>query len=174
MIRKLLPSALCIFLSPLLVAQQTAQQGTASTTQPEPPAQLPLQITLSPDAPIRIVSPGDVPFAKIKRGTTVRFLIDRDVVVNGVKVFPASMPIEGVVEKVIHASRFQNRSAQMFIRVGESASGTAANIILRCSSPDTNRDSSFSDSAFAISAVGILNTFAIVALILMVLVLLSI
>ncbi|MGO8933586.1 MAG: hypothetical protein ACLPLZ_04405 [Terracidiphilus sp.] len=174
MIRRLLPSALCIFLSPLLVAQQAAQQGAASTTQPEPPAQIPLQIALSLDAPIRIVSPGDVPFSKIKPGTTIRFVIDRDVIVNGVKVFAASTPIEGVVDKVIHASRFKNRSAQMFIRVGESASGTAKNILLRCSIPDANQESSFSDSAFAISAVGILNTFAIVALILMVLVLLSI
>src|SRR5208282_3485484 len=162
MICRLLPSALCIFLSPLLVAQQAAQQGTASTTQPAPPVQLPLQMTLSPDAAIRIVSPGGVPFTKIKPGTTVRFVIDRDVIVNGVKVFPSSTPIEGVVEKVIHASRFQNRSAQMFIRAGESASGTAANILLRCSIPDTNQESSFSDSVFAISAVSILNTFAIV------------
>ena len=109
MIRRLLPSALCIFLSPLLVAQQAAQQGAASTTQPEPPAQIPLQIALSLDAPIRIVSPGDVPFSKIKPGTTIRFVIDRDVIVNGVKVFAASTPIEGVVDKVIHASRFKNR-----------------------------------------------------------------
>jgi hypothetical protein len=174
MIRKLLSSALCIFLSPLLVAQQIAQQGTTSTPQPAPAAPIPSQITLSADGAIRIVTPGNVPFAKIKPGTTVRFVVDRDVIVNGVKVIPASTPVDGVVQKVVHASRFQNRSAQMFIRVGESASRTAANILLRCSIPDTNQESSFSDSVFAISAVGILNTFAIVALILMVLVLLSI
>jgi hypothetical protein len=174
MIRKLLSSALCIFLSPLLVAQQIAQQGTTSTPQPAPAAPIPSQITLSADGAIRIVTPGNVPFAKIKPGTTVRFVVDRDVIVNGVKVIPASTPVDGVVQKVVHASRFQNRSAQMFIRVGESASGTAANILLRCSIPDTNQESSFSDSVFAISAVGILNTFAIVGLILMVLVLLTI
>ncbi|MGA2906062.1 MAG: hypothetical protein ABSE36_00015 [Terracidiphilus sp.] len=174
MIRRLIPSALCIFLSPLLIAQQTAQQGTTSAPQPAPPAPIPLQITLSHDAPILIVSPGDVPFAKIKPGTTIRFVIDRDVIVNGVKVFPASTPIEGVVEKVIHASRFQNRSAQMFIRVGESASGTAANILLRCSNPVDNLDNPFNAAGAQFTVVGILNTFAIVALILMVLVLLSI
>ena len=174
MIRKLLPSALCIFLSPLLVAQQVAQQAASATTQPAPAAPIPSQITLSSDAAIRIVTPGDVPFAKIKPGTIVRFVVDRDVIVNGVKVISASTPVDGVVEKVIHASHFQKRSAQMFIQVEESASGTAANILLRSSIPDTNQESSFSDSVFAISAVGILNTFAIVALILMVLVLLTI
>jgi hypothetical protein len=174
MVSRLLPSALCIFLSPLLVAQQIVQQGTASTTQPVPPAQLPLQIALSPDAAIRIVSPGDVSIAKIKPGMTVRFVTDRDVIVNGVKVIPASTPIDGVVDKVIHASHFRNRSAQVFIQVTGSVPASTASILLRCSIPDTHQESSFSDSAFAISAVGILNTFAIVVLILMVLVLLSI
>ena len=174
MIRKLLPSALCIFLSPLLVAQQVAQQAASATTQPAPAAPIPSQITLSSDAAIRIVTPGDVPFAKIKPGTIVRFVVDRDVIVNGVKVISASTPVDGVVEKVIHASHFQRRSAQLFIQVGESASGTAANVLLHCSNPVDDLDNPFSAAAAQFSVAGILNTFAIVGLILMVLVLLSI
>ncbi len=174
MVRRLLPSALCIFLSPLLVAQQVAQQAASASTQPAPAASIPSQITFSPYGAIRIISPGNASFSKIKPGTTIRFVIDSDVTVDGVRLIPASTPVEGVVQKVIHGSRFLNRSAQMFIQVRELVPGMPANIILDCSNPLGNSDSGFSDSAFAISAVGILNTFAIVALILMVLVLLSI
>ena len=174
MIRKLLPSALCIFLSPLLVAQQVAQQAASATTQPAPAAPIPSQITLSSDAAIRIVTPGDVPFAKIKPGTIVRFVVDRDVIVNGVKVISASTPVDGVVEKVIHASHFQRRSAQLFIQVGESASGTAANVLLRCSNPDNNLEGSLGGTIPQFSIVGILNTVAIITLVLVLLLLLSI
>jgi hypothetical protein len=173
MIRRLFPSALCIFLSPLLIAQQAAQQEASTTSQPTPPPQIPSQITLSTDAAIRIVTPGEIPFAKIKPGTIVRFVIDRDVIVNGVKVIPASTPVEGVVDKVIHASAFRNRSAQMFIRVGESASGTATNILLRCSNPDNNLDGPLGGTAAHFTMVGILNGAAIILLVLILLLLLS-
>jgi hypothetical protein len=173
MIRRIFPSALCIFLSPLLVAEQAAQQGTASTTQPAPPAQLPLQITLSPDAAIRIVSPSDVSFAKIKPGMTVRFLIDRDVIVNNVKVISASTPVDGVVDKVIHASHFRNRSAQVFIQVAGSVPGSTASILLHCSNPVDNLDNPFNAAGAQFTVVGILNGVAIITLILMVLVLLT-
>jgi hypothetical protein len=172
MVRRLLPSALCIFLSPLLVAQQVTQQPASTSTQPVVPT--PPQIALFSDAAIHIVTPGNVALAKIKPGTTVRFFSDRDVIVNGVKVIPASTLVEGVVEKVIHASAFKNRSPQMLIRVGESASGSAVNILLRCSNPVDGLDNPFSAAAAQFSVASILNTFAIVALILMVLVLLSI
>ena len=174
MIRKLLPSALCIFLSPLLVAQQVAQQAASATTQPAPAAPIPSQITLSSDAAIRIVTPGDVPFAKIKPGTIVRFVVDRDVIVNNVKVISASTPVDGVVDKVIHASHFRNRSAQVFIQVAGSVPGSTASILLHCSNPVDNLDNPFNAAGAQFTVVGILNTFAIVALILMVLVLLSI
>jgi len=173
MIRRIFPSSLSIFLSPLLVAEQAAQQGTASTTQPAPPAQLPLQITLSPDAAIRIVSPSDVSFAKIKPGMTVRFLIDRDVIVNNVKVISASTPVDGVVDKVIHASHFRNRSAQVFIQVAGSVPGSTASILLHCSNPVDNLDNPFNAAGAQFTVVGILNGVAIITLILMVLVLLT-
>jgi hypothetical protein len=173
MIRRLLPSALCIFLSPLLVAQQAAQPEAGTTPQPASPAQLPLQATLSQDAFIRIVTPGNVSFAKIKTGTTIRFVVDRDVIVNGVKVIAASTPVDGVVEKVIHASRFQNRPAQIFIRVGETASGTTTNLLLRCYGPDNNLASSFNGPVPYFTMTGVLDVFAIITLILLLCVLLT-
>jgi hypothetical protein len=173
MIRRIFPSALCIFLSPLLVAQQAAQQGTASTTQPAPPAQLPLQITLSPDAAIRIVSPVNVLFAKIKPGTTVRFVIDRDLMVNGVKVISASTPVDGVVEKVIHAARFQDRSAQVFIQVAGSVPGSTASILLHYSNPVDNLDNPFNAAGAQFTVVGILNTVAMIVVLMFVLALLA-
>lgn len=174
MIRRLLASTLCICLAPLLVAQQAAQQEASPTPQPASPAQIPLQATLSADAAIRIVTPGNVPFAKIKTGTTVRFVVDRDVIVNGVKVIAASTPVDGVVEKVIHASHFQNRAAQMFIQVGETASGTTTNLLLRCYNPDSNLAMPLSGPVPYFSIVGVLNGLAIITLFLVVIFLLAV
>ncbi len=173
MIRRLLSSALCIFLSPLLVAQQAAQQAS-TTPQPASPAQIPLQATLSTDAVIRIVTPGDVPFAKIKTGATVRFVVDRDVIVNGVKVIAASTPVDGVVEKVIHASHFQNRAAQMFIQVGETASAATTNLLLRCYSLDNDWQGNYTPTGPFFAMSGILNGFAIITLLLLLLLVVSI
>jgi len=173
MIRKLLPSVLCIFLSPLLVAQQAAQQATSATTQPAPLAQIPSQITLSPHGTIHIVTPANVSLAKVKPGTTVRFVIDSDVTVDGVKLIPASTPVEGVVQKVIHGSRFLNRSAETFIQVRDSVPGMPANIILRCSKPDNNFDGLFGETMAQFTIVGILDTAAIILLFLLLLLLLS-
>lgn len=172
MIRRLLPSVLCIFLSPLLVAQQAAQQDVSATTQPPPPAQTPLQVTLYRDSAIRFVTPGNVPFAKIQPGTTVRFVVDRDVIVNGVKVISASAPVDGVVEKVIHASHFRNRAAQMFIRVGEAGSGTTTNLLLHCYNPDNDLHEPYTPTAPHYSVVGILDGAAIILLVLLLLFLL--
>jgi hypothetical protein len=173
MIRRLLPSVLCIFLSPLLAAQQAAQQEASATTQPTPPAQIPSQITLSPDVAIRIVTPGDVPFAKIKPGTIVRFVIDRDVIVDGVKLIPASTTVDGVVEKVIHASHFRNRAAQMFIQVRETASGTATNLLLHCYNPDNDLQGPYTPTVPHSTMVGILDGAAIILLVLLLLLVLS-
>lgn len=171
MIRRLLPSALCIFLSPLLVAQQIAQQGTTST--PQPAAPISPQIALFTDAAIHIVTPSDVPLAKIEPGTTVRFFSDSDVIVNGVKVISASTPIEGVVEKVIHASHFRNRPAQMFIQVTSSAAGAGPNILLRCSIPGRQLNNPFGDDSFGYAISGVLTTFAIIAVLIFVLALMT-
>ena len=174
MIRRLLSSTLCIFLSPLLVAQQAAQQQASTTPQTASPVQIPLQATLSTDAVIRIVTPNNLPFAKIKTGTTVRFVVDRDVIVNGVKVIAASTPVDGVVEKIIHASHFQNRAAQMFIQVGETASGTTTNLLLRCYSLDNDSQGSYTPTGPFFAMSGILNGFAIITLLLLLLLVLSI
>lgn len=171
MIGKLLPSVLCIFLSPLLVAQETAQQGTSPT--PASTAPIPPQITLFSDAGIHIIAPGNPSFARMKPGTTVRFFSDSDVVVNGVKVIAASVPVEGVVEKVVRASRFRNRSAQIFIRVGESASGAAANILLRCDSPESNREMSPDQNIATIAITSVLDGFAIVGILVLVFLVIS-
>jgi hypothetical protein len=171
MIRRLLPSALCIFLSPLLVAQQTAQPATSPT--PASPASTPPQITLSSDAAIHIVTPSDVALAKIKPGTTVRFFSDSDVIVNGVKVIPALTPVEGVVEKVIHASRFRNRHAEVFIQVSGSVAGAAPSILLRCSIPARALDDPWGDDSFGYAISGVLTTFAIIAVLFLVLALMT-
>lgn len=165
MIRRLLPSALCLFLSPLLVAQQTVQQQTSPAPQPAPQpassAPIPPQITLVSDAPIHIITPGNVALAKIKPGTTVRFFSDSDVIVNGVKVIAALTPVDGVVEKVTRASHFRNRPVEVLIQVAGTAPATAANILLRCSIP--------ADDSFGFAISGVLTTLAIIAVLFFVL-----
>jgi hypothetical protein len=134
MIRKMLQAILCFILCPLLVAQQTAPQevNPAST----PGVAVSSQVTLTRDTVTRFIEPISVPFAKIPVGTQVRFTVDRDVAVGDVKLIKASTPVDGVVVRVIHASHFKNRTAQMVIKVTETVSGKTTDIFLRCYNPD--------------------------------------
>jgi len=149
MIRKIVQSALCLGLAPLLVAQQVAQQDGSSA--PPGPAIAATQITLSRDAAVRFLAPGNIPFAKIQPGTLVRIALDRDVSVGDVKVFDASTPLDGVVVRVIHASRFKNRAAQMVIKVTETVSGRTTDVFLRCYNPDDNLERTYTRTGPAMS-----------------------
>jgi hypothetical protein len=159
MIRKMLQAILCITLCPLLVAQQTAQQEVNPAS--APPIAVSSPVTLTRDTVTRFIEPINVPFAKIQVGTKVRFTVDRDVAVGDVKLIEASTPVDGVVVRVIHASHFKNRTAQMVIKVRETVSGRTTDIFLRCYNPDDNLQRPYTQTGPHFTAKG----FVIVALV---------
>jgi hypothetical protein len=162
MIRKMLQSALCIFLSPLLVAQQDVNPASTS------PVAVSSQVTLTRDTLTWFIVPNNVPFANIPVGAQVRFTVNRDVTTGDVNLIKASTPVDGVVVRVIHASRFKNRTAQMVIKVPGTVSGRSTDIFLRCYDPDdymkrprTHTGPRFTTKDFVIAAVG---TFGLILL----------
>lgn len=100
MTRKLLQSALCLFLSPLLLAQQNA-----SPRVPE-------------DTKIELLALDSLSSNSAIAGTAVRFAVAKDVVVNGVIVFRAGAPVTGTVTKVVR-SVAGKRDGFLGIRVRE-------------------------------------------------------
>lgn len=80
---KMFQFALCTFLSPLLVAQQSATVHIPKDTKIEMVA---LEVVSSNTAIV---------------GMPVRFAVAKDVVVDGVTVFPVGTPVTGAVSKVV-------------------------------------------------------------------------
>lgn len=130
MIRSLLQSLLCLILCPLLAAQQIVQEGSPShASQPLPER---ASLTLSPDTEFTLVVPGPVRFSKTKVGSVVQFVVDRDVVLGGVTVIHAGVPVAGVADQIKRGSRVRHRVAEMEIRVTEMVSGKPIELHLRC------------------------------------------
>jgi hypothetical protein len=123
MIRKMLQSALCLFLSPLLVAQQTAQpaqqttEGPASSTAANASGTPSEFITLPKNAGIDVVSLDPVSSASTKAGSQIRLRVSHDVVVRNVTVIRAGTLLTGTVTKVIAGSRKNHRNGQIKIRI---------------------------------------------------------
>jgi hypothetical protein len=81
MIRKLLQSALCIALSPLLAAQQVT-----TTIVPK-------------DTKIELVTQETVSTETATNGSQVRFAVANDVAINGVTLISAGTPVVGIITK---------------------------------------------------------------------------
>jgi hypothetical protein len=97
--RKMLQSALCVCLSPLLAAQQATDSGKnpatpdiASATQPKATA-----ITLPRKTIVQLVLMETVSSATAQKGQTVRLVVRKNVVVNGTVVIPRGTPASGLV-----------------------------------------------------------------------------
>jgi len=129
MIRKFLQSALCICLSPLLVAQQTVQSATGQTT----PAQI--QVNLTGDARIRFLTPLPNSLAQIATGDLVQFVVGADMISDGTVLLHEGVPVAGVVAQVKRSSRFHHRDGQISINVTEMVSGKMTEVVVRCSNP---------------------------------------
>jgi hypothetical protein len=82
MIRKILHSALCLGLSPLLAAQQ----GTTSIIVPN-------------NTKIELLTLETVSTESEVKGSVVRFAVARDVAIDGVTVIHAGTPVTGIVTK---------------------------------------------------------------------------
>ena len=95
MIRTTLQSALCLFLSPLLVAQQVA----GNTRQEPPPAQS-NQIRLPKGTWIPLVLLDPISSATARKGDTIRFAVARDIDAQGTVVIRRGTAASGIVTKV--------------------------------------------------------------------------
>lgn len=129
MIRSFLQSALCICLSPLLVAQQTAQSAAGPTA----PAQI--HIDLTGDASVRFVTPQQYSLAQIETGDVVQFVAGEDITSGDAVLLHAGVPVSGVVAQVKHSSRIHHRDGQIFINVTEMVSGKMTEVVVRCTNP---------------------------------------
>lgn len=127
MIRRLLQSALCVSLSPLLLAQQAVDSSSTA------PAQV--NIDVSKDTQVRFLSPDMASLAAIRTGALVQFVIDTDLTAGDAVLIHAGVPVVGVVVQVKHASRIRHRDGQLMVRVTEMVSGRMTDVTLRCSNP---------------------------------------
>jgi len=108
MMRKLLQSALCFILCPLLGAQQVPEAGGTfeSPQNPKPapaagaPYPLPEFITIPKDTEIEMISLEAVSSATATKGQLVRLAVAKDVLVKNLVVIPKGTPATGVVSRL--------------------------------------------------------------------------
>jgi hypothetical protein len=101
MIRKILHSALCLGLSPLLAAQQVAGPPQIHDPQKTQSALAPMKpVTLPKELEIPLVQLEDVSSTTAAVGQTVRMAVGKDVIVDGVVVIPKGTPARSVVRWV--------------------------------------------------------------------------
>lgn len=123
MIRKLFQPTLCIFLSPLLIAQQIAQpakqteEGPASSTAANVSGTSSGFIMLPKNTGIEVVSLDPVSSASTKAGSQIRLRVSHDVVVQNVTTIRAGTLLTGTVTKVVAGSRRNHRNGQIKIRI---------------------------------------------------------
>ena len=133
MISRMIQSALCICLSPLVVAQQPDQN--ASNSVPETPSQgpsatpSPATITIQRDTKIELVSLENVSSEFAVAGSPVRFAVARDIVVDGVTVIHAGAPVTGAVTKAKRGVA-RHQWAGLTIRVREMQAGPSVKLRL--------------------------------------------
>jgi len=82
------------------------------------------------DARIDFTGPEAVPFAQVRSGTAVQFVLDRDVFLGGVPVVHAGIPTAGIATRVLRGSRRGHRDGQMQILVTEMVSGRVKELLL--------------------------------------------
>jgi hypothetical protein len=99
--RKLLQSALCIFLAPLLAAQQTAD--TAVTPIDHKPTLAPEFVTLDKGHEVHLLLLEDISSATATKGQRVRMAMAEDVIVDGKIVIPKGTKVQGEVSGLTKA-----------------------------------------------------------------------
>ena len=129
MIRKLLQSALCISLCPLLAAQQVAGGAPQSEAPqrladnaaavPEPTA----YAAIPEDTKIELTVMDSVSMETAKAGSYVLLAVARNVVVNKVTVLRAGTCLTGTITGEKRGSHTMNRNGNLTIRAWELQSG---------------------------------------------------
>ena len=136
MIRRMLQSALCITLCPLLAAGQVVavtQQPNAQCTVPTVTAmatgQPPYQSN-SNEMFVELAAPDSISFEEEKTGSPFQFVVDKDVVEEGVTLLHAGAPVTGTVTRVRCASERKHRGGQMDILLNDQVSGKKVRVRL--------------------------------------------
>jgi hypothetical protein len=143
MIRKPIQCAFVFILCPLLAAQQTSQPVSPSEATPQT-EQEKRYVILPSDTNIELLPPGPSTFAGANASSLVRFAVDKDVVLGGVLIVHAGVPVVGVVDHVKRGSHFKHRATEMEIRVTEMISGRPIELHLRCFDQGDQSVSSYS------------------------------
>ena len=141
MIRRMLQSALCITLCPLLAAGQVVavtQQPNAQCTVPTVTAmatgQPPYQSN-SNEMFVELAAPDSISFEEEKTGSPFQFVVDKDVVEEGVTLLHAGAPVTGTVTRVRCASERKHRGGQLDILLNDQVSGKKVMVRLIGPSP---------------------------------------
>jgi hypothetical protein len=143
MIRKLLPSALCIFLSPLLVAQQITQPlesrsfaptGSDNSAIPAPSSSDLGKITNATE--INIVTLDPISSKTTKAGSKIRFRVLQDLTVQNLPIIRAGTLLTGTVTRVTIASKKHHRDGQIRIRLDNLITGSGQVVRLTGVSPE--------------------------------------
>jgi hypothetical protein len=133
MIRRFLQSALCICLSPLLVAQRNSVTGT---------------VMVPKNTKIELMALETVSSETARKGSLIRFAVVNNVIFDGITVIADGSPVTGIVTKVNRGVAF-HRWAELRIHVKEVRIGSGLRLPL---SPwqDVGREGTGGDLAWCI------------------------
>jgi hypothetical protein len=132
MIRTSLHSALCLCLSPLLVAQAVEPQSARYNSLP---TMVPDEVIIPKGTRIELVSLEYVSSATAKENSLVRFALAKDLVVNEVTVLDAGTPVEGTVSHVRPGVPYR-QWGKLDITIKKIQLGNHSNLRLTSSDPE--------------------------------------
>jgi hypothetical protein len=144
MIRKILQSALCTCMVPLLTAQQAVEPLPAGYRSQS--SMVPGEVIVPKGTRIDLVALESVSSASAKKNSQVQFALARDLVVNGVTILYAGAPVEATVSGV-RLGVPGRRWGKLTIRIRKVQIGHHALLRLTSNNPQ-DHDSSLHDVAF--------------------------
>jgi hypothetical protein len=141
MIRKMLQTALCITLCPLLAAGQVVAVTQPANSQCAAPkvtvtgsAQPPYQSNAN-EMFVELAAPDSISFEEQRVGSSFQFFVDKDVVEEGVTLLHAGAPTTGTITRVRGASERKHRGGQLDILLNDQVSGKKIRVRLIGPSP---------------------------------------
>jgi hypothetical protein len=132
--RKTLRSALCLCLTPLLVAQQPYEPLSAGYAS-KPTAMFPGEVTIPKGTRIELVSLENVSSATAREDSKVRFALAKNLVIDEVTVLDAGTPVEGRVSRVRREVPYR-QWGELTITIRDVRIGNHAHMRLRSSDPE--------------------------------------
>ena len=124
MARFLLPSIVCIGLCPLLIALPVAAETQQQAAEPAAPAAvntlaLPASLDFVKGRKIQLVAREPVSMETAQTGAPFQFVVDKDVLVDGVTLIHAGTPMTGVIAKANRGSYERSRDGYLDLRLSE-------------------------------------------------------